>query len=227
MFDAVNEQVQRVTTLFDSWAIAGRAEGMERGHAPHARRAFARLQLQAGAPRYLDVGCGNGYTVRWAAALVTHENGLAMGLDGSAQMISRARQASVGLPCVFVQSVFPSNDERLVAGTFDGIFSMEVFYYLPDMDAALDAVFRLLRPKGRFVCVVDYYGENVSSHAWPERLGVSMTCWTAAEWRAAFVRAGFSAVEQEFLTTPGHDGEDAWKSEWGSLMTVGERATTR
>ena len=219
------ETVRRVTAVFDEWALAGRAEGMERGHGPYARRGFEFLDLQRRPMRYLDVGCGNGYTVRWAAQLLGDGEGLALGLDGSAQMVARARALSEGLPASFVHAPFPDHgmSDLLQAGSFDGIFSMEVFYYLPELHAGLAEVARLLRPGGRFVCVVDFYGENEASHGWPDDLGVAMTLLSSAQWQEAFETAGLSVVHQEQLRAPAGSDGGSWKETVGSLMTVGER----
>ena len=221
----LDETIRRVTAVFDQWALAGRAEGMERGHGPYAQRGFGLLDLSKRPMRYLDVGCGNGYTVRWAAELLGEGEGLALGLDGSAEMVARAASLSEGLPASFVHAPFPDHGqpELLQASSFDGIFSMEVFYYLPDLPAGLAEVARLLRPGGRFVCVVDFYAENVASHGWPDDLGVPMTLWSKADWRSAFEAAGLAVVHQEQLrAAPGSDG-GSWKETVGSLMTVGQR----
>lgn len=221
-----NETVRRVTAVFDQWALAGRAEGMERGHGPYARRGFEFLDLSGASMRYLDVGCGNGYTVRWAAAVLGERDGLAVGLDGSAEMVARAASLSEGTRASFVHAPFPNHGraEVLKPGSFDGIFSMEVFYYLPDVEAGLAEVARLLRPGGRFVCVVDFYEENQASHGWPHDLGVPMTLWSKTKWQSAFKAAGLTVVHQEQLrAAPGTDG-GSWKETHGSLMTVGEKA---
>ena len=211
--------MSRVREVFDDWARSGRAEGMERGHTPAARRAFDRLDLHDAA-HYLDIGCGNGYTVRWAARAAPR--GLAVGLDLSAEMVRRARALSSGLANVeFLEGAFPGT--TLPGAPFDAVFSMEVFYYLPDLDAALAAVHALLRPQGRFACVVDYYEENTASHGWPRDLGVPMTLLPAAGWAEAFERAGLEVIEQERLRAdPSAEGE-AWKAIEGSLFTLGRR----
>jgi SAM-dependent methyltransferase len=214
--------IQKVTAVFDDWALAGRAEGMERGHGPYARRAFDLLDLPDGPVRYLDVGCGNGYTVRWAAE--QHRGGLALGLDGSAEMVARARALSGHTSARFVHAPFPEHNqpELLVPGSFDAIFSMEVFYYLPDLPAGLREVARLLRSGGRFACVVDFYAENTASHRWPDDLGVPMTLLSMADWRNAMEAADLRVVHQEQLrAAPGSDG-GSWKETVGSLMTIAE-----
>jgi SAM-dependent methyltransferase len=213
-------RVTQAGSLFDQWADAGRGEGMERAHAPIARRVFDALPLPPDG-RYLDVGCGNGYTVRWAAERMPA--GRAVGLDVSAQMIARAQSLSADYPnAEFIESPFPA--PGLPDGSFDAIFSMEVFYYFPDIDAALEAVAGLLKPGGAFACVVDYYGENEASHGWPEHVGVAMTLLSRSEWRRAFERAGLVRVRQEQITMPASEATEAWRATVGSLVTMGERA---
>lgn len=196
---------ESVARLFDQWALAGRAEGMERSHAPAARPAFDALEVGAG-HRYLDVGCGNGYSVRWAAEAGASD---AVGIDLSEEMIRRARARSAGLAGVrFVHGAFPSPE--LEPGAFDRIFSMEAFYYVADLDAALAATASLLAPEGRFVCVVDHFLENPDSHSWSSDLGLELHLLGAAEWRERLARAGFVDIEQEQVTA-------------GSLLTSGRR----
>ena len=213
--------VGRVREVFDAWADAGRAEGMEQGHGFAAKEAFGRLDLQAG-QRYVDVGCGNGYTVRWAAEVVGPE-GRAVGLDLSSRMVARAKMASGEHPnTAFHQVTFPAHP--LEPGTYDAVFSMETLYYLPDIIPGLEAIHALLRPEGRFACVVDYYFENPASHSWPEDLGCPMNLLSMRAWRAAFQQVGFDVVEQACLQHPLVAGEEpTWKHEQGSLLTLGIR----
>lgn len=212
---------ERVREVFDDWAERGRAEGMETGHGFSARAGFDQLQLDPGT-HYLDIGCGNGYTVRWASAVVGRE-GRAVGIDLAPNMIDLARQKSVSLPnAQFHEAAFP--DHPLPRGSFRGIFSMEVLYYLPDLKSAMEEIGRLLEPGGRFACVVDYYRENEASHAWPEELGVPMTLLSMAGWTAAFEAGGLEVIEQRCVQYPlGPDQEPTWKHTQGSLLTVGVR----
>jgi arsenite methyltransferase len=214
------DQLVRVRDVFDEWAENGRARGMEQGHGLAARRAFEALDLAPG-QHFLDIGCGSGYVVRWAAQVAPSVD--ALGLDVSAQMIALARSSTSGLPNArFRRTSFPHGD--LEPEHFDAIFSMEAFYYLPDLAAGLSAVRDLLVDGGRFACVVDYYGENAASHRWPDELGVAMHLLSAAEWRAAFEDAGLEVLRQERLRAPFVPGALlTWKHTEGSLLTLGRR----
>ncbi|MEM6290612.1 MAG: methyltransferase domain-containing protein [Myxococcota bacterium] len=210
--------IDKVASVFDDWAEAGRAEGMEKGHGPTARPAFDRLQVGPGT-RYLDVGCGNGYTVRWAAAA----GATAMGIDAAPRMIERAR-AQTEAQATFAVARFPDHGlPALQPGSLDAVFSMEVFYYLPDVPSAVAEVARLLAPGGRFACIVDFYAENEASHGWPDDLGVSMHLLSAPAWAQTFEDAGLRVVEQTRIRNAQPD-DPAWKHEHGSLLTLGQRA---
>lgn len=188
-------QTARVQRVFDEWALGGRAEGMENRHGPFARRGFDWLEVGA-EDRYLDIGCGNGYTVRWAAAVDPSVR--AIGLDLAEEMVNLATKMSEGMAnASFLQGEFPS--PRLEGGSFQAIFSMEALYYLPDLDGALAEVSHLLAPEGRFACVVDFFEEHEESRRWPVDLGVEMTRLSIAGWREAFVRAGLDVCHQERL----------------------------
>ncbi len=209
-----------VQRLFDTWADDGRAEGMEVGHTPNAREAFERLGVQA-QQSYLDIGCGNGYSVRWAAR--QDPTIRATGIDLSAQMIARARAQSAELSNTrFIHAPFPLSMLRDEA--FDAIFSVEVFYYLPDLSVGLREVRRLLSPGGRFVCVIDFYEENHASHGWPDDVGVPMNLLPESMWRAAMTCAGLEVLEQTRLLYPLAAMETpSWKQTHGSLMTLARR----
>jgi len=210
----------RIRVLFDEWARQGRGDTMAESHWPFACQALERLQLTSRS-WFLDIGCGTGYAVCWAARAAA--DGRAVGIDAAESMIARARACCVGLPNADFHVVdFPTH-HTLPLGRFDRVFSMEVFYYFPDLDAALAETHRLLAPGGRFACAVDYYGENRASHSWPTDLGVPMHLLDGTEWRAAFARAGFGDVTQDRLRVPPAETHEPWKTTEGSLLTMGVR----
>ena len=211
------DHIIKVGDIFDDWSSNGRAEAMEAGHTPMAKMAFDRLGLALD-QTYLDIGCGNGYSVRWAASAGPLVQ--AIGVDASEEMIARARNLSSDVPGTrFIQTAFPSpilRDE-----TFDAIFSMEAFYYLPDLHDSLTQVRRLLKPGGHFACVVNFYEENPVSHSWPQDLGVEMHLLSEPGWKAALQDAGLHVIEQAILV-PENDEETGGHG-LGSLMTLAQR----
>jgi SAM-dependent methyltransferase len=207
--------------VFDTWALDGRDARMERGHGPVARRVFDSLRLADDA-WYLDIGCGNGYTVRWASAILPR--GRAYGIDASRRMVDRARRLSEGDPCArFAVAAFPLHD--LPLASFDAIFSMETLYYMPDIPTALREIRRLLKPGGVFVSAIDYYTENRISHDWRSYVGARMSLWSERHWRRAFEQAGFVSVAQERLLIPAKEAVERWHTTVGSLVTRGSRPT--
>ena len=114
----------------------------------------------------------------------------------------------------------------LKAGAFDAVFSKDAFYYLPDLIWGLINVFRLLKPGGRFACMVDYYTENPDSHGWPADFGVPMVLLAASEWTAVMEQAGLEVVDQRRLTAPLAPGENpTWQNTVGSLFILARRPT--
>lgn len=210
--------------LFDRWARSGRGVSMARAHAPTVARALDRIDLPPDG-WFLDIGCGVGDAVR--RILDRIPRGRAYGLDLSEAMIEEARRLGRESPggdrVEWVRSVFPDED-LLPAGRFDAIFSMETFYYLPDLEAGLRRVRELLKRGGRFLCVVDYYAENTASHSWRKEMGVPMRLLSERGWRARFAEAGLRVVEQGRIRLDPTEASAEWKAKRGSLYTLGERA---
>ncbi len=223
MGDEMNKS-QQVAKVFDDWALRGRAEGMERGHERAARVGFAALNIGEH-DRYLDIGCGNGYSVRWAAAIAPTVN--ATGIDVSAEMIERARSQSGDFDnATFLCETFPSG-ATTQRNLFDAIFSMEVFYYLADPPAAVNDVVNCLAPGGRFVCILDHYRENEASHSWGDDLGLSLHLASEREWRKYLEAAGLTSVRSERVRAPSGDNQElSWEQREGSLFLFGTTATS-
>ena len=206
--------------VFDEWADTGRGDTMAAGHEIAARYALKQLDLKPNT-RFLDIGCGIGYSVRWAAE--QNETIQAYGVDVSAQMIERARTLSTDYPNTrFINSAFPL--PILKAKSFHNILSVEVFYYFHDLMWALLSTARLLVPGGLFACVVDFYEENTESHDWPKRVGVPLNLLSEKQWAAAMTDIGFELVLQERIRHPKINDEPlSWQHTEGSLLTIVRR----
>ena len=217
---------------FDDWAADGRDKGMEDRHWHTAKHALARMPVEAG-DTVLDLGCGSGYAGR--ALCDTQDAGRVYGLDGSPEMARKARSYTEDARVAYLVGDFdalPFADD-----TVDHVWSMEAFYYAADPAHTLEEIARVLRPGGTFYCAVNYYEENVHSHAWQERIDVEMTRWSAAEYREAFRAAGLAVAEQDSI--PDREVEippesafptDEWETReamveryrtYGTLLTVG------
>ncbi len=94
--------------------------------------------------RALDVGCGTGHHL----ADLRRRGFEVAGVDGSPEMVARARVHNQGVPieCADVEALpFP-------AGRFDVVLCIEVLRYLRDPAGCLRELARVLRPGG--VCLV-------------------------------------------------------------------------
>jgi len=113
--------------------------------------ANARFVAELGAPvvellapmpgeRILDLGCGDGFLTKKLADL-----GCAVvGVDASAAQVEGARK--LGLDARVADA------QRLgFDGEFDAVFSNATLHWMKDPDAAIDGVWRALKPVGRFV----------------------------------------------------------------------------
>jgi SAM-dependent methyltransferase len=132
---------------------AAAAKGLERIYktpdvVAQRSRVVAALQLQAG-ERVLDVGVGPGLLAYDLAATVG-EKGHVAGIDQSEPMLEMTRARCAEQPWtdfrVADATALPFPD----AG-FDAVVSTQVYEYVPNIDAALGEVARVLRPGGRVI----------------------------------------------------------------------------
>lgn len=202
--------------VFDDWARRGRAEGMETGHGQTAGPLLAGIRIGEG-DHFLDLGCGNGWAARSAAARGAH----ALGIDASKEMVERAKATAkeAGLTTAyFKQGDFahlPTEDDH-----FTVAWSMEALYYAPDPDQVLQEVHRVMKDGGAMHMIIDHYEENEYSHSWSGDLDVHMDLRSEAAWVAAFEAAGFRDVVAQRLRSDDPDADD-WKRTEGSLYVRG------
>ena len=128
------------------------------------------LQLQPG-DRVLDLGCGEGRHVHGLHML----GGLdVVGVDLDEPALEKARAGLATLPALpegdIANTEFTTGDATALNfpdNTFDAVICSEVLEHLPDYNAALCEIRRVLKPDGRLCVSVP--------HAWPERI-----CWRLA-----------------------------------------------
>ena len=175
--------------VFSQWALIGKDEGMERGHA-----ASVQAMLELAIPKLndgfsaIDLGCGNGWVTRMLSELGA---GHSEGVDGSNEMINKAtskdsnHKYSLGL----LPDWSPGR-------RFDIVHTMEFLYYLDDPSGMISIIHdEWLEENGILVAGVDHYLEHEESLTWPEHVGVHMTTLSIDDWKSAMVNAGFKDVE--------------------------------
>ena len=132
-----------------AWDAAG--EGARRpGGLALTGRALTLCRLPPGA-RLLDVGCGAGATV----ALAARRGYACLGVDPSAALLERARQAHGHLALLRA----PAERLPLASGVVDAALIECTLSVVPDRDGALEEIRRVLRAGGALIAS-DVYARN-------------------------------------------------------------------
>ena len=157
-YDAVYEAQARSATFNRIWRTNAYRDDFPADFAhisflilAEAQRMLDGLQLGDG-DVLVDVACGAGGPGLWAA----QQSGASLiGIDPSGAGLAAARERArrVGLDgrSRFVQGTFEQTG--LSDGSADAAMSVEAFQYAPDKQAALEELFRVLRPGGRLALI--------------------------------------------------------------------------
>ncbi len=125
----------------------------EGGHAFVWKYGAALLPLLNPQPgeRILDLGCGTGQLTAEIAA----SGAETLGVDSSPDMIGQARQN-------YPKLKFQLADARTLAVSepFDAVFSNAALHWIPDARPVIQAIYRALKPGGRFVAELGGKGNN-------------------------------------------------------------------
>jgi demethylmenaquinone methyltransferase/2-methoxy-6-polyprenyl-1,4-benzoquinol methylase len=113
----------------------------------YRRRALRRAGVTQGS-KLLDVATGTGLVAREALDLVG-PGGLVIGVDPSIGMIGQARSLSGLIPLLGIGEALPLADQQ-----FDFVSMGYALRHLPDLRAAFNEFYRVLKPGGR-LCVLE------------------------------------------------------------------------
>ena len=161
------------------------------------------LELLSAQPgeRILDLGCGDGVLTKKLAELGCE----VIAVDSSAPQVEAARR--LGLEAYVI-----NGEELPYQEEFDAVFSNAVLHWIKRADALIEAVFRSLRPGGRFVAECGGHGcVNKIRSALVQALncrgidGESSVPWyfpTPGDYASRLERAGFRVNSIALIPRP-------------------------
>ncbi len=205
-----------VRITFDEWAQNGRAELMEVEHGKNVLRFLKTISFD-NPFTFLDVGCGNGWVVRKMAKEEKCKK--AVGIDKSKKMITQSKKKIESKKEEFLHTDIESMKYK---GKFDFIFSMESLYYADSIETALEKIYKLLKPGGKFFCGTDFYTDNKATTKWSKMMKIKMHLHSKKEWRKLFQNAGFTVKTKHVKDLK---NKKKWKRELGTLFITGIKPT--
>ncbi|KAI1340196.1 methyl transferase [Xylariaceae sp. FL0016] len=133
----------------------------------------------------LDLGCGDGWFVRWA---MSHGASSAQGLDRAQAMIARARESmpSDDNPAVRFSVANLNAPQGMfgAAARYDLVFSALAIHYLTDLPALFAEVQAVLRPGGTFVFSVEHPMHTAPQNPGMMRDGEGRAFWPVTDYLA-------------------------------------------
>jgi ubiquinone/menaquinone biosynthesis C-methylase UbiE len=140
-----NSELERINET--KWDI--RAESFDEKRYNYFRffqkRLIMKAHLKVG-QNFLDIGCGTGWAVRYAANLVK-ESGKAYGIDFSSKMIEKAKMNSLNYENIYFYKTSAKN-LPFENNYFNTVICTNAFHHFSKPSKALDEIFRVLRPGG-------------------------------------------------------------------------------
>jgi ubiquinone/menaquinone biosynthesis C-methylase UbiE len=143
----------------------------------------------------LDVGCGGGRTVNKLAALA--HRGTVHGVDYAWESVgaaARANQELIEAGRVRIEQASVS-ELPFADATLDLVTAVETHFWWQDLGAGMREVYRVLKPGGRMLVVVEFY--NGGRHArYADRIArhATMAVLDVHQHESMFVDAGFADV---------------------------------
>ncbi len=149
---------------------------------------------------FLDLGCGTGWAVRYAAELLAG-NGKFVGVDISQGMLEKARANAAGLPNIEFQ-LASADDLPFPGDHFDTLVCSNSFHHYLLPQRALREVKRILKPHGRIhildVTRDDFFVRWIDARA-RAREREHVKFYSTAEYAGLFAQAGLRHLESRQL----------------------------
>ena len=135
------------TEVFDHWAVIGKDEGMEKGHAAAVKEMLEFIDKTCIKPfNAIDIGCGNGY---YLFRLSEYSPKLSIGIDPTIQFLMQfhAIQQTCQYPNI---AILPMGyeDLHLLHLSFDIMLCMGLYYHHPCPTQLLKTLWNHLPKKG-------------------------------------------------------------------------------
>jgi ubiquinone/menaquinone biosynthesis C-methylase UbiE len=150
--------------------------------------------------RLLDLGCGTGWAVRYAARLVS-ERGEFYGIDISSTMIEKAKANSSDYQSV---QFYQTSADRLPFNSdfFDFIICSNSFHHYFNHDKVLNEAYRVLKPKGR-IYIMDLTADGFIAKmidSWVKRREREhVRFYSTLEYQAMFREAGINYIASKLV----------------------------
>ena len=206
--------MDEIRKTFDQWAQNGRAELMETEHEKNVLKFLKTIHFEEPFT-FLDVGCGNGWVIRKIANEKKCRK--ATGIDKSKKMIIHAKKKKGSKKEEYIHTDIESMKHKK---KFNFVFSMESLYYADSIETALEKIYKILKPGGKFFCGTDFYTENKATSKWAKIMKIQMHLHSKKEWRQFFKKTGFTVKTRHIKDLK---NKKKWKREYGTLFITGTK----
>jgi ubiquinone/menaquinone biosynthesis C-methylase UbiE len=169
---------------------------MNRGHSDMTDWGLSHVSIEK-SDTILDIGCGGGRTVSKLAAIAAQ--GHVCGIDYSPDSVATSRKTNaqgVAAGRVEIQqgsvSKLPFPDS-----TFDLVTAVETHFFWPDLPSDMREVFRVLKPGGSFIVIVEVYkGANKMAEKLAKKFpSTAMNLLSMEEHRELFAQTGYVEIQ--------------------------------
>jgi SAM-dependent methyltransferase len=204
---------------FNRWAEQGRGRGMDRSPWEITRQIIESMNIGPH-DNVMDLGCGAGWATRVLAQRASR--GLVLGIDLSDRMIAQANAGYRNPPNALFLVASPAGIP-CPPDFFSSLLSVETIYYYPDIQSVFNEVFRILVERGKAHFMINYYQENVYSHAWAKHVDIPLQLLGIEDYLGLLSNSGFRASSHRRIINSTPLPEDWTPTHWFPTRLEQER----